>query len=97
MIFDLKKSNICLEYIYFDLRLNQVVSCSNDQQTAVVIGCIKASASSEIQLTENGNAEFRPARVKSADPKAGGRKRRNTMSTGFGFLLTRFVYSHFLN
>lgn len=85
---------LVLEYIYYDLRLNQVISCSNDQQTAVVIGCIKASASSEIQLTENGIAEFRPARVKSADPKAAGRKRQNTMSTGFdsSFRENQFIY-----
>lgn len=70
------------EYIYYDSRLNQIISCSNDQQTAVVIGCIRASASSEIQLTENGFAEIKTTRTKSADPKMASRKRRSTMSTG---------------
>ncbi|CAF0881212.1 unnamed protein product [Didymodactylos carnosus] len=42
-----------IEHICFDSRLNQIISCSNDQYTAVVIGCIRASTSSEIQLREN--------------------------------------------
>ena len=71
-----------LEYIYYDARLNQVISCSNDPQTAVVIGCVRASASSEIQLTETGFTEVKAARAKSDDPKLAGRKRGNTMSTG---------------
>lgn len=69
------------EYIYYDARLNQVISCSNDQNTAVVIGCVRASASSEIQLTENGFTELKPSRAKSADPKST-RRRAGTMSTG---------------
>lgn len=76
------RSIIFLEHIYYNARLNQVISCSNDQQTAVVIGCIRASASSEIQLTETGFNEVKTTRAKSADPKTGTRKRGNTMSTG---------------
>ena len=73
-----------LEYIYFDGRLNQIISSSNDQQTAVVIGCIRASASSEIQLTESGFIDSKTSRIKSADPKMLANKRRSTMSTGNG-------------
>ncbi|CAF0879233.1 unnamed protein product [Rotaria sp. Silwood1] len=69
-----------IEYIYYDSRLNQIISCSNDQNTAVVIGCIRASASSEIQLTENGFAEIKTSQTKSNDLK-GSRRRRGTMST----------------
>ncbi len=76
---------LLLEYIYYDARLNQIISCSNDQHTAVVIGCVRASASSEIQLTESGFAELKPARAKSADPRLAMRKRRSTMSTGDHF------------
>ncbi|CAF2393437.1 unnamed protein product [Rotaria sp. Silwood2] len=70
-----------IEYIYYDSRLNQIISCSNDQHTAVVIGCIRASASSEIQLTENGFAELKTSQAKSNDLKGGARRRRGTMST----------------
>lgn len=73
---------IPLEYVYYDSRLNQVISCSNDQNSAVVIGCVRASASSEIQLTENGFTEIKPNRAKSADPRTM-RKRRGTMSSGY--------------
>jgi hypothetical protein len=62
--------------------LNQIISCSNDQHFSLVIGCIRASASSEIQLTESGFAEVKTARVKSAEPKMASRKRGNTMSSG---------------
>ena len=71
-----------LEHIYFDDRLNQIISSSNDQQTAVVIGCIRASASSEIQLTETGFTESKTSRIKSADPKVSSNRRRGTMSSG---------------
>lgn len=71
-----------LEHIYYNAKLNQIISCSNDQQSAVVVGCVRASASSEIQLTETGFSEVKTARAKSADPKLGPRKRGNTMSTG---------------
>ncbi|CAF0892614.1 unnamed protein product [Rotaria sordida] len=71
-----------IEYIYYDARLNQIISCSNDQHTAVVIGCIRASASSEIQLTESGFAELKNVQAKSNDLKGGGsRRRRGTMSS----------------
>ncbi|CAF3319820.1 unnamed protein product [Rotaria socialis] len=71
-----------IELIYYDARLNQVISCSNDQNSAVVIGCLRASASSEIQLTENGFAELKTSQTRPTDPKVGSRKRRGTMSTG---------------
>ena len=74
-----------LEHIYYNVKLNQIISCSNDQQTAVVIGCVRASASSEIQLTETGFSEVKITRAKSADPKIGSRKRGNTMSSGHLF------------
>ena len=70
------------EYIFYDAKLNQIISCSNDQQTAVVIGCIRPRASSEIQLTENSFTESKVIRIKSAEPKAAPQHRQNTLSTG---------------
>ncbi|CAF1479802.1 unnamed protein product, partial [Adineta ricciae] len=65
--------------VSYDPRLNQIVSCSNDAQTAVVIGCIRTSPSAEIQLTESGFSELKSRSVKSADPKS--RKHRTTALT----------------
>ncbi|UJR35207.1 hypothetical protein I4U23_027974 [Adineta vaga] len=68
-----------IEGISYDPRLNQIISCSNDSQTAVVIGCIRTSPSAEIQLTENGFSELKSRPIKSADPKS--RKHRQTALT----------------
>jgi len=86
---------IFLEHIYYDARLNQIVSCSNDQHTAVVIGCIRASASSEIPSNENGSTETKLTRAKSADPKLLSRKRRGTMSTGNYKFLKKILFKEF--
>lgn len=64
------------EGVSYDPRLNQIISSSNDAQTAVVIGCIRTSPSAEIQLTESGFSELKSRPVKSADPKS--RKHRLT-------------------
>ena len=71
-----------LECISYDPGLNQIISCSNDQNTSVVIGCIRTSPSAEIQLTENGFAEMKSVPSKSNDPKLTSRKNRNANSTG---------------
>ena len=60
-----------------------------------MIGCIRASASSEIQLTESGFAELKPTRAKSADPKMGSRKRRGTMSSGDSLFKKKNLF-HFI-
>ncbi|CAF4119032.1 unnamed protein product, partial [Adineta steineri] len=68
-----------IECVSYDSRLNQIISCSNDPNTAVVIGCIRTSPSAEIQLTENGFSELKSLPTKSADPKT--RKHRTTALT----------------
>lgn len=70
-----------LECISYNPRLNQIISCSNEQQTALVIGCIRTSPSSEIQLTENGFTE-KSQPNKSNDPKLTSRKNRNAIGAG---------------
>jgi hypothetical protein len=72
-----------LECISYDPSLNQIISCSDDQHTAVVIGCIRTSPSVEIQLTENSFAEFKSLPAKSTDPKMTSKKSRNAISTGY--------------
>ena len=67
---------VTLECISYDARLNQIISSSNDPQSAVVIGCIHTSPSAEIQLTESGFTEVKPRPPKSADGKS--RKNRLT-------------------
>lgn len=62
--------------------MNQIVSCSNDQQTAVIIGCIRASASAEYHAAENPTIDHKPSRMKSAEPRLASHRRRNTASTG---------------
>lgn len=77
------------EGVSYDPRLNQIISCSNDDQTAVVIGCIRTSPSAEIQLTESGFSELKSRSVKPADLKS--RKHRTTALTGefFGVLMCK--------
>ncbi len=46
-----------VEQIKIDRRLNQIISCSNDQQYALVIGCISQSEASLQQAAATGNKD----------------------------------------
>lgn len=86
-----KAHNDWVEQITIDRRLNQIISCSNDEHNAVIIGCILPSTdiNSHLQAIEKQNA----ALAQNAEQKES-KESTSNQSENTNFLNTSFDASN---
>ena len=83
-----KAHNDWIEQITIDRRLNQIISCSNDENNAVIIGCILPSTdvNSHLQAIEKQNA----AQAASSEVSKESKDSNSNQSENTTFLNTSF-------